>query len=491
MSTELDDARRFEEKYSSLISNEERPLFHLTPYIGWMNDPNGFSYYQGQYHMFYQYYPYDVHSGPMHWGHAVSDDMIKWKYLPCALAPDESFDKGGCFSGSALTAPDGKHVLMYTGVNTIVEDDGKRLFIQKQCIAIGDGLNYEKSEQNPVIDSSMLPEGGSIYDFRDPKIWQEKDGTYACVVANRAEDGCGQLLIYRSDDLKSWHFDCVLERSYGEYGKMWECPDFFELDGKQIILVSPQDMNQSGLEFHNGNGTMCIIGTYDKVNGFNREDVQAIDYGLDFYATQTIMTPDGRRVMSAWMQNWDAISIENPDQRWFGQLCMPRELSIRENRLIQNPVREIEAYRSKHIHQKTVIESETSLPEVYGRTIDLTVDISPSSELYEQFKIKVANGSRNYTLISFKPKTSILHLNRNNSGSCRDFAHDRKCLVRPRDGKIKLRVLIDRFSVEIFVNDGEQALTATLATPLSAVGVTFESVGAPANVEVDKYSLDF
>ena len=125
-SESLREARKFEEIFEKFITPEERPAFHLTPRVGWMNDPNGFSIYNGQYHMFYQYHPYDSQWGPMHWGHAVSEDLLHWKHLPAALAPDTYYDMDGVFSGSAITMKDGKQLLIYTGVRRTMTEDGKR-----------------------------------------------------------------------------------------------------------------------------------------------------------------------------------------------------------------------------------------------------------------------------------------------------------------------------------------------------------------------------
>ena len=152
-----------------------------------------------------------------------------------------------------------------------------------------------------MITAEDLPEGGSPHDFRDPKIWREGDTFYA-LMGNRPADGSGSVLLYESTDLQHWRFDGVLAACHNQYGRMWECPDFFELDGKYVLLVSPQEMNPIGLEFHAGNGTACIIGSYDRRRHHQiRETVQAIDYGLDFYAPQTLEAIDGRRIMIAWM----------------------------------------------------------------------------------------------------------------------------------------------------------------------------------------------
>ena len=150
MSEKLQKARQYEEISEKQISAEQRPEFHLSPRIGWMNDPNGFTYYNGKYHMFYQYHPYNTNWGPMHWGHAVSEDLLHWEYLPAALAPDQEYDQNGCFSGSALTLPNGRQLLMYTGVKLEEQPDGKIRDIQVQCLATGDGLNYEKYDKGKI-----------------------------------------------------------------------------------------------------------------------------------------------------------------------------------------------------------------------------------------------------------------------------------------------------------------------------------------------------
>ena len=218
----LREARKYEETYDKRIALEDRPGFHLSTRVGWLNDPNGFSFYEGKYHLFYQYHPYDPYWGPMHWGHAVSEDLLHWEYLPAALAPDMSYDRDGCFSGSAVSLPDGRQLLMYTGVKRIPLEEGGFRDEQTQCLAVGDGLDYEKYEKNPVLDVENIPEGCSKADFRDPKMWVNEDGTYSCVVANRAADGSGQLLLYTSQDGFEWKFKSVLIENHNRFGVMWE-----------------------------------------------------------------------------------------------------------------------------------------------------------------------------------------------------------------------------------------------------------------------------
>lgn len=488
----LQKARDFEAQYGPHIPDSERPAFHATPTIGWMNDPNGFSLYKGEYHLFYQYHPYSNEWGPMHWGHLKSRDFIRWERLPAAMAPDKNYDIAGCFSGSAIELPDGRQLLLYTGVQRGHNSEGFLQDIQTQCVAIGDGVDYEKCLENPVLEKKDLPEGGSSIDFRDPKIWREADGTYYAVIGNRTEDGSGAILLYRSVDALQWEYVRTVDRCYNQYGRMWECPDFFPLDGKQVLFTSPQEMSPVGLEFHAGNGTVCLIGDCGPDQGFVRQFVQAIDYGLDFYAPQTLLTEDGRRVMVAWMQNWSTTGAKPYHCRWFGQMTLPRELAVRDGRLYQNPVRELEAYRGQHVmHRNIPVSAEVNLPGVQGRMLDMTVTVRPmGNEMYRWFRVRVAKDGEHETIVRYRPGDGTLKIDRTRSGLPHDIVHTRSFLVRYQGGELKLRIILDRFSLEVFVNDGEQAANAVIYTRQEADAVSFEA-GGSVLMDVEKYDLVF
>ncbi len=490
----LKKAREFEEKKQSGIMPEERPAYHLSPYVGWMNDPNGFSYYNGQYHMFYQYHPYSSFWGPMHWGHAVSKDLLHWEYLPAAMAPDEEFDKDGCFSGSAITLHDGRQLFMYTSV--VNEDvDGVKMGVQTQSIAIGDGLDYEKYKSNPVLDKKSLPRNSSIYDFRDPKIYEMPDGTYRALVSNRnSRTECGRILLFSSNDCLKWRFEKIFIENDDRIGKMWECPDFFSLDGKYVFMSSAMDMLPDGLKYYSGNGTFYMIGDYDETaEKFTGGEDHAVDYGIDFYAPQTILTEDGRRIMIGWMQNWDTCNIHDPGKKWYGQMSVPRELSIKDGRLYQNPIKELEDMRKNPYHYKDILfeSGEIALPNVKGRVVDLTVDINAADpdDVYKKFAIRFAGNEKYHTAVSFRPHEGILKIDRKFSGSRRAIMHQRRCAVGCRDGKIRLRLLLDRFSAEVFVNDGYKAMSVTIDTDPEADEVSFY-VDGKAYLSVDKYDLE-
>lgn len=487
--TKLTEARDYEELARVQISPQERPLFHVTPAVGWLNDPNGFCVYKGEYHLFYQYHPYDIHWGPMHWGHVKSRDLIRWETLPAALAPDEHYDADGVFSGSAVELPDGRQLLMYTGVE---RKDNTPECRQTQCIAVGNGVDYVKYENNPVISTDDIPEPCFARDFRDPKIWrEEEEDCYYAVAGVRMADTSGAVALFTSKDGFRWSYVNILDRSSNQYGRMWECPDFFSIDGKSVLLVSPQEMKAQGLMFHNGNDVICLIGSYDRIEHlFVREAVTAVDYGLDFYATQTTVTPDGRRVLIGWMQAWENSHLTREYARWQGMLTLPRELSLRDGHLIQTPVQELlDCRRHTVIHKDVPLGSLTRLPGVFGRILDLTVDIRPEKEAsLKSFTIHLAENEVYGTSVHYDVRRGTVCLDRTDSGFPYNIVHRREAPVRDWGGKISLRIILDRFSVELFINGGEQVMSACLYTPQEADGISFEAEGS-GWMDVEKYEI--
>ncbi len=480
--------REFEREQAVLIPAHERPLFHLTPLVGWMNDPNGFCWYNGQYHLFYQYHPFSRSWGPMHWGHAVSKDLLHWTYEPCALAPDTAADAGGCFSGSAVPMPDGRLMLMYTGVQPA---GTFRRETQAQCVAFGDGVNFEKSLLNPVIRHAHLPQKGySPFDFRDPKVWQdEKDGLYYLVAGNRHEERQGTIVLFSSRDGLDWQFRGELDASSSEYGRMWECPDFFPLGEKQVLIVSPQEMHARE-EFHAGYGTVALIGTYDKAHcRFVREEVRPVDHGLNFYAPQTVQAPDGRRIMIGWMDNWETCKEAPRRHAWYGQMSAPREVTLENGRLMQRPVREFETlWQDTVTHENITVQQETALPGVSGRLLDLSVTLYADSSSCRRFILRVARGEGHYVQILCELARGELVFDRSRGGSHRDIAHTRHVTAEMRDGRLSLRLLMDKESVELFINGGERVVTSLIPTPLESDGITF-AADAPIRVDVTAHHL--
>ena len=210
------------------------------------------------------------------------------------------------------------------------------------------------------------------------------------------------------------------------------------------------------------------------------------------YAPQTLLSPDGRRVMIAWMQNWDTAGAKPCHCRWFGQMTLPRELSVKDGRLYQNPVQELEDYRSCCVtHRNIPVCGEVNLPGVQGRVLDMTVNVRPTGgEMYRWFRIRVAKDAEHETIIRYRPGNDTVKIDRTRSGLPHDIVHTRSFLVRPQNGEIKLRIILDRFSVEVFVNDGAQAASTVIYTRQEADAITFEA-GGSVLMDVKKYDLFF
>ncbi len=489
ISEKLQQAREYEKENFSLVPEKERPRYHVTAPIGWINDPNGFSTYKGEYHLFFQYHPYSTNWGPMHWGHVKTVDFVKWESLPVAMAPDTKYDDMGCFSGSAITLPDGRHLLMYTSVEKRTNNEHKSCDYQQQSVATGDGKDYVKYPDNPVITTDMIPQKNNKVDFRDPKIWEE-DGRYYCIVGSRSEDDSGELVLFESSDCFNWEYKTVVDRCCNEYGKMWECPDYFPLDNKQILIVSPQEMEGDGAEFHPGNGTVLFVGKKNADISFKREDVQTLDFGLDFYAPQTLLAKDNRRIMIAWMQNWDTSGIGNGKRKIYGQMTFPRELTIKGKRVYQNPVREIEAYYgTKVIYSNLKISKETALTGITGRVMDITVTLDVGANpTFDWFEIKLSKGEKHFTSLSYDTNRNTFKIDRSRSGGVNDILNSREFNVASVNDKLKIRLLLDRYSVEVFLNDGEKTASTVIYTPLEEDEMTF-CAGGTARVDIEKNEL--
>ena len=469
---------------SNRVAKEEVPVFHVSPLCGWINDPNGFSVYRNKIHLFYQHHPYSEVWGPMHWGHCVTEDFIKWEDMPVALAPDQDYDAEGCFSGSGIEVPEG-HLLVYTGVRE-EEHNGVKSNYQNQCLAIGNGVTYTKNEHNPVITGDMLPENFSRIDFRDPKIWKEADGYYM-VIGNKTIDGVPQVVLFHSDNMHEWHYVSVLAKDKeGNLGIMWECPDFFFLDGEYVLIASPQEICANE-ELHNGNNAVYFLGKYDRnQHVFDYQQVYSLDDGLDFYAPQTMLAPDGRRIMIAWMQSWDS-NIRPASQKWSCMMTLPRELKIENGKILQSPVREIEKYYSSPVYyDNKEIRGVCRLPEISGRVLDMTVEITEGN--YKEFSIRFAQNDHFYTSLTYYKEKNMLEIDRTYSGMVRDTIASRRVKVKNPKEKLKLRLILDKYSAEIFVNDGEQVLSTTFYTTPEAEAISFMCDGT-ASVMIQKYTI--
>lgn len=313
---------------SKLADDPRRPQYHLLPPAHWMNDPNGPVYWKGNYHMFYQYNPDSAVWGDMHWGHAVSPDMVHWKHLPVALSPTPGgADADGCFSGTAVVK-DGRVVVLYTGVRSAPEDratirDGAHSLRESQCLAYSDDpalLSWTKLP-NPVITSP--PQGLPVNGFRDPSPWRSGNHWLMAVGSGFPHKG-GAVLLYRSTDLRQWEYlhPLISSDSDGtaagnplDSGDMWECPDFFPLGEKHALIYSTQGKSH------------WMTGSFDqKALKFHPEQSGVLDRG-SYYAAKTQTDTDGSRILWGWIQETRPVE-EYRAAGWACLMSLPRVLTL-------------------------------------------------------------------------------------------------------------------------------------------------------------------
>ncbi len=429
--------------------SQYRPAYHFTPESGWMNDPNGLVYYEGEYHLFYQYYPDSNVWGPMHWGHAVSTDLVQWEHLPIALYPDSL---GYIFSGSAAidwknttgfgTEENPAMVAMYTYHDPIGERN-ETVDFQYQGIAysLDKGRTWTKYNGNPVIPNPW------IRDFRDPKVsWNSETEEWNLILAVK-----DHVNLYTSPDLKEWTKESEFGADLGAHGGVWECPDLFKLTdqngvAKWVMLVS---INPGGPQ--GGSATQYFIGDFDG-SVFTPMDsvIRWVDYGADNYAGVTfsdVPKEDGRRLFIGWMSNWQYAQIV-PTYEWRSAMTIPRELVL-QNTDVGYLLRSIPV-----IEMKSIFSEQTDLANVSGSSFKLEVDTDS-----EQGGITLYNEVGDSLSILFDE--NYLSINRENAGLV-NFSEVFPAIHRaPLNGIviISLDVYVDNSSVEVFVNNGDLVMT--------------------------------
>ncbi|WP_300001146.1 glycoside hydrolase family 32 protein [uncultured Cedecea sp.] len=430
------------------VNKKWYPKFHIAAQTGWINDPNGLVWFDGWYHAFYQFHPYSTHWGPMHWGHVRSKDLVHWEPLPVALAPEGPEDKDGCFSGSAVVDGD-TLALIYTGHKFAGDSREDDALYQVQCMARSkDGITFER--KGIIIDT---PPG--LHHFRDPKVWREGDSWYM-VVGARVGD-CGQVRLYRSDDLYQWQDEGILAQSEPGMGYMWECPDFFKLGDKYVLMFSPQGIEANGYHHRNLFQSGYLIGDWAPGQPFvHNNDFKEMDHGHDFYAPQSLQSPDGRRIVLGWLNMWESAMPEQQDG-WSGLLTVPREITLGENnKLLSKPVPELAALRTRHCHHGiTELASEKKEIPFECDAFELQLAWDTAASTAEKYGISPVQGLSIY----IDNQAKRLFLER----AYPEFNMEgERSIPLPDSDILSLQIFIDRSSVEIFVNEGEACLSSRI-----------------------------
>ena len=427
------------EKTADITDGRFRLGHHLMPLVGWLNDPNGLCWYKGKYHVFFQYAPFDVEGGLKFWGHYTSENLISWKYEGTALYPDSSYDCHGVYSGSALVEQDKMH-LFFTG-NVKIDGDYDYINEGRETSTLHveseDGIHFSDKEE--VISFEKYPEDFTCH-IRDPKVWKEND-RYRMVLGGRLKEDKGAVLVYESEALRDWTLERVITTPEA-FGYMWECPDYFELDGQKILSVSPQGLKREEFRFQNiyqsGYFPVKEDGSVDAA------DFREWDMGFDFYAPQTFVDHKGRRLLIGWMGMPDADEEyvnKTLDEGWQHCLTVPRELKVQDGKILQYPVKELESLRK----EKTIIHDEKSIAEIRVEVND-GFDLIIEEIAMTGSSFKVSMGGQ----MIFRYENGIAEIGFSGfSGAGRE---KRKAKI----SKLKnIRFLVDTSAIEIYLNDGE------------------------------------
>jgi len=476
-------------------ADAHRPQFHFSPKEQWMNDPNGMVYYDGEYHLFYQYYPDSTVWGPMHWGHAVSTDLVHWQHLPIALYPDSL---GYIFSGSAVVDRENK-----SGFGSVDSPALVAIFtyhhpetaVQSQAIAysMDRGRSWTKYDGNPV-----LPNTG-IKDFRDPKVfWHDESDQWVMVLAEGQQVG-----LYGSPDLKSWVFLSKFGASDGSHAGVWECPDLFRLsdagnNSRWVMIVS---IGSGPM----GSATQYFVGDFDGRefrNDYSAEHEMWLDYGKDNYAGVTwsdIDENDGRRIFLGWMSNWQ-YATKVPTEKWRSAMTLPREMILYQTRdgyrVASRPVQESAQLRADTVAvSRKLLSGNTdwghALPSD-SALVNLELTLSDVSRAGFSWELMFENDQEEYIALGFDSESKSYYIDRTESGDdsfSEDFAGTHFAKRISEQPQMDLSIWLDSSSIEVFADNGTVVMTELFFPSKPYDRLTLESGEQAVAVEGNIYEL--
>ena len=453
-----------------------RPQYHYMPPANWLNDPNGLIQWNGLYHLFYQYNPEGAFHHRIHWGHAVSADLVHWEDWPVALVPTAGhFDQDGCWSGCAVNHA-GVPTLFYSGV-----------YPQSVCMATSADnlLTWHKHPNNPVI-TGPPPEINSEGEFRDPFVWQEADGWYMLMGSRSAETG-GVILLYRSDDLLNWEYLHPLLRGDKNKtlpfwtGSVWECPNLFPLGDRHVLLVSFQHHELGKLLY-----TGYFVGTYENQR-FTPMKEALVDYGSSFYAPQVMLDEQGRRLMWGWLREERSEAVQR-QVGWSGVMTLPRVLTLDEtDTLLMSPAPELETLRGVEYRLDDVTitpGTNTLLSDVQGDTLEiwLEAELQPGTHLVLTLR-RTPDGAEQ-TTVRFDAEQQQLTVDTSQSSLDPDLSSAPVTVACPlaNPNRLRLRIFLDRSVLELFAERHICLTSRVYPTRPDSTGLALATVQGSANV---------
>lgn len=433
---------------------------HLKAPDNWVNDPNGFIYYKGYYHLFYQYFPFGPRWGTMHWGHAVSQDLVTWEHKGLALYPTIYSDQNGCFSGSAVE-DDGKLYLFYTGVryeqinpadpHTCLNEqfESSQLMISSE-----DGFSFDNEHGKQVIIPPLVnPEIGDRTHTRDPKVWRGKDAWYL-ILGSTMKEKYGEVLFYKSTDLHTWTYVNKAWKGNG-YGWMWECPDYFRTEGGEVLLISAMGILENGEKEVNQSVCFSVTFQEETCELTLPDHYQFLDYGMDLYAPQTAPDKEGKRTMTAWVR-----MPQVTDQGWIGMFCSPRVIESNHGHIY---------FRMHPNIRNTFTRKITHVREASEGNYLAVLELPEDGELnIGGFRILRKNGR----IITDRSQVFP------------DFegAHIISETPEIQEGYL-LEILVDQNLIEVFINNGEYVIS-------NAVYHLQNTISISADINVELFTSD-
>lgn len=461
---------------------KHRPQFHFSPPANWMNDPNGMVYYEGEYHLFYQYYPDDTVWGPMHWAHAVSTDLVHWEHLPIALYPDEL---GNIFSGSAVVdwnnvsgfGKGGKPPLIafYTYNNPELKKLGENNH-EYQALAYSNdrGRTWTKYQGNPIIPNTQ-----GLKDFRDPKVfWHAPSEKWVMAIS-----ATNHVQLWGSTNLKDWKHLSDFGKEWNIPGVTWECPDLVQLrltgtDQKRWVLI--QNHVPGGPQ--GGSGTQYFIGDFDGTaftidpafaERFRAEGPQWLDTGRDNYAGVNwsgVPQEDGRTLFIGWMSNWD-YATKVPTEKWRSAMTLPRSLALREvngaQHLVSEPIRELQQLRGNKVSIAPVSIDADNRAEIDGISAsqsEISLTFAIPQDGHVDAGLELENELGESYRIGYNSETNRFYSDRTKSGDfsfAENFASVHESPRIATGETITMHVYLDKASAELFADNGLTVMTDT------------------------------
>lgn len=431
-----------------------KPIYHIHPEFGLLNDPNGLAYFNGYYHLFHQWYPYGTTHGMKHWAHLKSKNLVEWTREEVALIPTEDYEAHGAYSGTAIEI-DHQLYLYYTG--NIKLDKINRS--ANQCLAI---MNKEgeiqKYSLNPLIEG--VPQGYTGH-VRDPKVFKKNDQYYMILGAQRLDE-TGTFIVYQSPNGIEWKLlgELILKNFNQEFGYMWECPDYAQIDGKDLLIFSPQGIEPQGEKYKNLFNVTYVIGKLDIENlTFEVESFDEFERGFDFYATQMFKGKEAQTLLLAWA-GLGEFEYPTDEFGWAHCLTFPREITIKDNKVIQFPAKELELLHLDSMSESgecqgfAVLQNETN-------TYELNVTLKPNNA--NTFGLNLAVSEEERLILQFNQKEQTVTLDRSELKHqfVEEFGMYRQADLNIGE-VLEIKVLMDNSIAEIFINQGAVVFTTRL-----------------------------